>query len=275
MKKTLLISKYKDSRCTIQPAKRRKNKIKSKKCTHRHGFIPKRSRGSQTYSAYKRQLSKAERKFVNVWLEKNKCLFVTLTTRDKISQSELEVHFKSLLRALRRIDAAISYIKAIDVFKKGKHYHLHVLLQFPNGIPKVEGVEINKSWFLKHWEWSSSETLDVQKPYKPYGCLDYLYTLKKKNVIDYEKSTDNKLVVKFDKYTRVITSGANLVYVSNDECTEVEYDEDGVLSIINEFVEEFTGIHGYKPFVRKHYSKWVDYETGEVFWKFRWCHIHP
>ena len=56
---------------------------------------------------------------------------------------------------------------------------------------------------------------------------------------------------------------------------EVEYDEDGVLCIINEFVEEFTGIHGYKPFVRKHYSKWVDYETGDVFWKFRWCHIHP
>ena len=66
MKNTLLISKYKDSRCTIQPAKRRKNKIKSKKCTNRHGFIPKRSRGSQTYGAYKRQLSKAEKKFVNV-----------------------------------------------------------------------------------------------------------------------------------------------------------------------------------------------------------------
>ena len=107
--------------------------------------------------------------------------------------------------------------------------------------------------------------MDVQKPYKPYGCLDYLYTLKNKNVIDYEKSTDDKLVVKFDKYTRVITSGANLVYVSHDECTDVEYDEEGVMCIINQIVEEFISIHGYEPYVRKHYSKWVDYETGEVF----------
>ena len=60
-------------------------------------------------------------------------------------------------------------------------------------------MEINKSWFLKHWKWSNSDAIDVKKPYKPYGCLDYLYTLKRKNVIDYKKSTDDKLVVKFDK----------------------------------------------------------------------------
>ena len=107
--------------------------------------------------------------------------------------------------------------------------------------------------------------MDVQKPYKPYACLDYLYTLKKNNVTDYENSTNDKLVVKFDKYTRIITAGNNLVFISHDECTEVDYDEEGVLCVINELIDEFIRDNGYEPFVRKHYSKWVDYESGEVF----------
>ena len=67
MKKKLQISNYKDLRCVIEASKNTKSKnTKSKKHTHRHGYIPKRSKGSQTYGGYKRQLSKAEKRLVNI-----------------------------------------------------------------------------------------------------------------------------------------------------------------------------------------------------------------
>lgn len=96
------------------------------------------------YVNYTRQLRKAERFLLYVHLVKGSTLAVTLTTKEFIKQSDLDKKFGKLVEALRRVDSSTAYIRSIDVAKKDNKFHLHVLFQFPNGIPKYKGRLLGK-----------------------------------------------------------------------------------------------------------------------------------
>ncbi len=225
---------------------------------------------NQTYYAYRKQLSNKEKRLCGVWLACGYVLAVTLTTKEMMEVSELNKKFKKLIESLRGVDSTTAYIKGVDCFKKGKRYHLHVLLQFPNGIPKVKGKLLGKWWFVKHWPWSDSRSLDVKKAYKPYGWLDYILNPKKDNVIDIEACGEDKLYVKFKKYTRIITFSKNLVFEEPIEVFECEKGE--VFDLVNHYIEELGGIDDV--FKKAVYSKWVD-EHNKERKNLMYCHIHP
>lgn len=228
---------------------------------------------NKTFIGYRRELSKSDKKLCGVWLAYGYVLAVTLTTKDVFTESELNKKFNKLVEVLRNgVDSSAAYIKALDAFKKGKHFHLHVLFQFPNGIPRVKGKELGKWWFVKHWKWSAPSALDVQKPYKPYGWLDYMLNPRKDNVIDIENGDKDKLFVKFKKYTRIVTYSKNLIFEEPIEVIECEKTE--VFDLVNHYVEEFGGIDGSDVFKRAVYSKWID-EHEKEHKNLMYCHIHP
>ena len=217
---------------------------------------------NRTYIAYRRQLTKAEKKLSSVLLEVGKVLAVTLTTREEMTTKELNKHFSKLVEALRRVDSSTAFIKVLDAFKRGKRFHLHIVFQFPNGIPKYKGKEINKAWFVKHWKWANASSIDVKRCYKPHGWLEYMLNPKKENVID----------VKVDGYTRIVTFSKNLVFEKPVEVFECSKEE--IFDLVNYYVEKLGLVNGSGVFKKAVYSKWTD-EKGKEHLNLEYCHIHP
>ena len=257
---------YKSGRTFSRVQNKRKNNLRGK-------TSPPRKEGDKSYINYSRGLRKIERFLSPVLLEKNKCLFVTLTTSNIFSVKQLNRCFEKFIAALRRLESCISYIKAIDAHKRDVRYHLHIIFQFPNGIPKVNGRQIHKEWFVKHWKHCSPRNINVKKTRTPYGALDYILNPKEENVIDYEKSTEDTVVVKFGAYTRIITWGKNLVFEQPIEVIECGIEES--FDILNSQYDKLKEINGVEPFKRCVYSNWIDTETGEVKRNLMYCHIHP
>lgn len=266
MSRLIRLEVFESGRIFSKVQNKRKNNLKGKPSTSRRAE-------NKSFVNYCRGLRKTERFLSSVLLEKNKCLFVTLTTTNIFSEKRLNRCFEKLIAALRRLDSSISYIKAIDAHETDVRYHLHIIFQFPNGIPKVKGKQIHKEWFVKHWKHCSPRNINVKKTRTPYGALDYILNPKEENVVDYAKSTEDTIVVKFGAYARIITCGKNLVFEEPIEVIECGIEES--FDILNAQYNKLTEINGVEPFKRCVYSNWIDTETGEVKQNLMYCHIHP
>ena len=243
----------------------RETEIKSKNivlsnCSH------KRSLGKQTKSSYYRQIRKNEKKFHNLLLEDDKCVFITLTTRDECTEKELNKKFRSFYRSIKRLDNDVEYIKTLDWFKDYKKLHLNILIQFPNGIPNINGKKFGKNWVLEHWKHTSSKTINVQYTHNAWSVLDYMLNPKFENALDEEEN-----FVKFTKYTRIVTCSNNLRYEIPSECFSVKTFEE-VSTVVKDFIRQFKEKYGITPFKRSFYANWI--ENNSLCSKLEYCNIH-
>ena len=92
----------------------------------------------------------------------------------------------------------------------------------------------------------------MKKTRTPYGALDYILNPKEENVVDYAKSTEDTIVVKFGAYARIITCGKNLVFEEPIEVIECGIEES--FDILNAQYNKLTEINGVEPFKRCVYS---------------------
>lgn len=102
--------------------------------------------------------------------------------------------------------------------------------------------------------------------------MGYILNPKKNNVIDIEAGGEDKLFVKFDKYTRIVTFSKNLVYEEPIEIVECEKRE--VFDLVNHYTDELGRVNGSDIFKRAVYSKWTD-ENGKEHLNLAYCHLHP
>ena len=231
-------------------------------------YIPtNREPGKKTKDGYLKQLRKGERIFSNAKLENDKCMFITLTTRDECSEKEINSHFRSFYRSVKRASDDVEYLKALDSHQKGSRFHLHIIFQFKNGIPLINGKKMDKKWVSKHWKYSSLKAINVQYTYNAWGCLDYIVSPKLKNALSSEDG-----YVKFSKYTRLITTSRNFRFEEPVKCFEVET-LDEVKAIIEKYKEVFREKYGYEPFMRTHKAKWI--KNGKQYSKDYYWHLHP
>lgn len=221
--------------------------IKSKSVKPNNVF-QERCSGQQTKISYCRQIRKNEKKLHSLLLDDNKCLYITLTTSDICSEQKLNKRFRSFYRSMKRLANDVEYVKVIDCHEDDRNFHLHIIFQFENGIPKFKGRTIGKNWIYKHWKYSSPKAIDVQYTYNAWGCLDYILNPKLKNALDSEDG-----FVKFKKYTRIVTCSKNLRYEEPIEClTATTFEE--IYIVIKNFTNQFKQKYGYIPFKRSFYS---------------------
>lgn len=187
---------------------------------------------------------KRKRKLLHeLYLPKDQCVFLTLTTEYPMLYDEIHSLFRLFMRNVNRYFPHTKYIRAIELFEKGIYFHLHILLIFENKVPD----KMDEEWIAKHWKHGE---FDFQRTCDPYGVIDYITQVKKEKTM-IENSNRN---TKFPKWIKLITCSQNIpkspvegvVYLNKEELDKLRKQ----FKQTNSFV-----------YVDKHF--YIDTQTGE------------
>lgn len=167
--------------------------------TRRHSFPPVKRNEPMTKTAYRRTLNRNFGKLIELDLDNDKCLFLTLTIRKEQYNTYEKIsdrfkNFTNKVRCSNKVgDSYVGAVRFIEVQAKG-FFHVHCILVFTTA-------DIKLTWkdLYKMWGWGFVKV----KPIDDFiGLIDYLTNIKCG-----VSSGQN------DKFTRY-PKGAKVIYIS-------------------------------------------------------------
>lgn len=167
--------------------------------TRRRSFPPVNRNEPMTKSAYRRTLNRYFERLIELDLEKEKCLFLTLTIcrKEYNSYEKISDRFKCFTNNVRFSNkVSNSYLGAvrfIEVQQQG-FFHVHCVLVFNTNNIKLTWKDLHRMW---GWGY-----VKVKPVYDYLGLIDYLTN--PKHGVENEES---------DKFTRY-PKGARVIYIS-------------------------------------------------------------
>lgn len=162
-------------------------------------FPPINRNEPMTKAAYRRTLNRYFEKLIELDLQREKCLFLTLTIKDEKYNTYNQVSeqfnsFTDKVRFSKKVcDSYIGTIRFIEIQAKG-FYHIHCVLVFSKS-------DIQLTWKDLHrmWGWGF---VKVKYIYDFVGLMDYLTNAK--------IGSNSLIESKFTRYPK----GARVIYVS-------------------------------------------------------------
>ncbi len=191
--------------------------------TRRHNFSPVNRNEPMTKTAYKRTLHRYFERLIELDLEKEKCLFLTLTICDEKynSYSKISGRFKHFIYEIRSKvgNSYVGTIRFIEVQQKG-FFHIHCVLIFNSKNINLTWRELHKIWGLGY--------VKIKPVNYLIGLFDYL-TNQKHNA----KKEDNNKFTRYPKGAKVIYISPNLpkcksetISISVEECSALIRNEE-------------------------------------------------
>lgn len=196
---------------------------------------------------YVRTIRRKRKELFELNIDKNHCIFLSLTTEKSWAFDRVIDMLKIFIRAIRRTFSDIQYIRAIESYTRGVHFHIHLLIIFNNNIPKA----FNSSWVNKHWEYGIT---DFQKVFDPYGFIDYITLYKDENI-----NHSRKRFTKFPKNAKIISSSRN---IPKSQFEERIVDEEELEKIFNHYNNKNIESNNRELFVFKDGHYYVDDKNG-------------
>ena len=165
----------------------------------RQSFPPVNRDEPMTKTAYKRTLNRYFERLIELDLESEKCLSVTLTIRSEEYNTYDKIcnrfkHFANEVRFSKKVgNSYLGAVRFIEVQEKG-FFHIHCILVF-------DKANINLTWkdLYRMWGWGFVKVTTV---YDFIGLMDYLTNSK--------HGIDNNPNNKFTRYPK----GAKIIYIS-------------------------------------------------------------
>ena len=204
-----------------------------------------------TIKQYKSTLRRKQKELYNYDINPNKCLFITLTTKNKYDWVTIKNKFRIFMRSITRKYKDTKYIRGIELFSSDEpHYHIHLLLIFSDSIPK----DLNKKWLNKYWK----DKLLIKPVDDYYAFVDYI-TLFDENAI---KDKLNPIYTKFPQYVKIITNSTGL---PKDNIKQYEHNQQGIENLYKDFNTWNNKNHGKDCFVNTRKHSFINEKTGEVY----------
>lgn len=123
-----------------------------------------------TIKNYKKTIRRWQDKIYELNIDYSKCVFITLKFDDIITWDNIIIKFNCFLRDIRRkFKQVLQYLRAIEVHKYTKMFHIHLILMFedkPNNVKDIEKF------------WHCGDFHIVEEIYDIYGLLEYLTLFK-------------------------------------------------------------------------------------------------
>ena len=131
---------------------------------------------------YKKTIRRWQKKVYELSIDYKKCLALTLKFDNKIEWDDLIRKFNVFIRDLRKdLNEKVDYIRAVEVHKISKNFHIHLILVFEDYKPKLEIENLKKIW-------EYGKIFVEENIYNIYGFLEYLTLFKQGSYKDFKDS---------------------------------------------------------------------------------------
>ena len=201
-----------------------------------------------TTKQYARQLKQGKKKCANLKLQADKCVFLTLTTKELFCWEQIKVKFNSFIRSVKRNFGKIYFVRAFESFEKEIHYHIHLIIMFENEKP----INFTEQWVQDHWKHGFS---DFQYVIEPYGILDYITNYKKSNI-----HLEANHFTKFPQFVKIVTRSLDF---PKSNTVIVNTNENGVKDLLKHYNRKCKKQTGQDLFCYNDGHYYIDYDTGE------------
>lgn len=163
-----------------------------------------------SYKDYVRLLKSCHKKLWDRDFDQSKCISITLTLKEDLDYQKLNNQFHRFLVYLKRKFGKFEYVRAIEIQKETRRFHIHSIIQF-NVLPKL----INKKIIEDLWKLGICyyEPVDDIR-----GGIQYITNPK-----DPHLQKDNPHFTCFLKGTKVITSSQHFGIKINKNSYEEIY----------------------------------------------------
>ena len=167
--------------------------------TPRRIFPPVNRNEPMTKTAYKRTLNRYFERLIELDLQSEKCLAVTLTIRSDEYNTYEKIcerfkYFTNEVRGSKKVGGSyVGTVRFIEVQEKG-FFHIHCILVFDN-----ENIKLTWKDLFRMWGWGY---IKVKPVYYLIGLIDYLTNIK--------HGVDSNPNNKFTRYPK----GAKIIYIS-------------------------------------------------------------
>lgn len=128
------------------------------------------------------------------------CQFITLTFNSDISYDLAEQKIKNFIRKIERQFGKIKYIKSIEIQKKSKRFHFHIIIIFAN-----DKLLITDEWTKRKWKDGFVYIDTKTNIYDIKGLIEYLTNFKDGSI-----QTDNKDLTYFPKGAKIISCSKDI-----------------------------------------------------------------
>lgn len=185
--------------------------------TPRRSFPPVNRNEPMTKTAYRRTLNRYFERLIELDLESEKCLSVTLTIRNEKYNTYDKIcdrfkHFADEVRFSKKVGKSyLGAVRFIEVQERG-FFHIHCILVFDNANIKLTWKDL-----YRMWGWGYVRVTPV---YYLIGLIDYLTNIK--HGVD---SNPNNKFTRYPKGAKIIYISPNLpkcksenISISADEC---------------------------------------------------------
>lgn len=151
-------------------------------------------------SHYVELLKNVETKLLSVKFDEGKSLMLTLGSSENIVYDCFQDAVKKFIASFKYQYGKIQYIRGIECYEKGiDRYHCHLIILFPNSIPKM-----NEQWLKKHWTYGKVN-IRHQREFEYNDPVRYITKFKENNI-----DPDNRSYTKFPQFVSPIRTSRNL-----------------------------------------------------------------
>lgn len=195
---------------------------------------------------YEKTLKRQFMELAQLDIASDKCNFITLTFGHSIAWEDLLKAFRQFMKAVSRHFCKVEYIRGVEIQEESTHYHIHIILIFPDTPPPI-----SNDWLAKYWGYGLSHI--ENNVYDVDGLIDYITLFK---IGSCQKDCFNATY--FPKGARIITTSYN---IPKKKAFEVELSEEEYLHLVQIHANDYYNNKG-KPI--REYGHYYPNNNGEA-----------
>lgn len=191
-----------------------------------------------------------------------KCLFITLTTKDILDIKLLPDKFLLFVKNMKNNYGPIEYFRSIEFNEKDLRCHVHVILQFQNKPHNLSEQTLNKHWklgncFISNKNSNPFSTFDSEyyEVYDVIGAIQYMCKYKSANIqkwTSYSGKEYDTRYTYFPKGFRIFTCSRNFGIQKQPKSKTYFMSRTQANNFIKYCEDKYSKTKVSKNYVRKH-----------------------